>query len=103
MGAIRIVWYLERYHDIKTSDAIVYRVCKQHGLNKLPNCVGRCHRRIRRRTGSSAFPSGIGLACLHAVEPEGWAFDTRFDAKRVLDATTRSDHVEILRVPQTIG
>ena len=33
MGPIRIVWYLERYHDIKTSDATVYRVCKQHGLN----------------------------------------------------------------------
>ena len=41
MGPIRIVWYLERYHDIKTSDATVYRVCKRHGLNKLPNRVGR--------------------------------------------------------------
>ncbi len=36
MGPIRIVWYLERYHDIKTSDATVYRVCKRHGLNRLP-------------------------------------------------------------------
>ena len=26
MGPIRIVWYLQRYHDIKTSDATVYRV-----------------------------------------------------------------------------
>ena len=41
MGPIRIVWYLERYHDIKTSDATVYRVCKRHGLNRLPNRVGR--------------------------------------------------------------
>ncbi len=41
MGPIRLVWYLERYHDIKTSDATVYRVCKRHGLNKLPNRVGR--------------------------------------------------------------
>jgi len=41
MGPIRIVWYLERYHGIKTSDATVYRVCKQHGLNRLPNRVGR--------------------------------------------------------------
>ena len=41
MGPIRIVWYLERYHAIKASDATVYRVCKQHGLNRLPNRVGR--------------------------------------------------------------
>jgi transposase InsO family protein len=41
MGPIRIVWYLERYHGIKTSDATVYRVCKRHGLNRLPNRVGR--------------------------------------------------------------
>ncbi len=41
MGPIRIVWYLQRYHDIKTSDATVYRVCKRHGLNRLPNRVGR--------------------------------------------------------------
>jgi hypothetical protein len=26
MGPLRIVWYLERYHDLKTSDATVYRV-----------------------------------------------------------------------------
>jgi hypothetical protein len=36
-----IVWYLERYHGIKTSDATVYRVCKRHGMNRLPNRVGR--------------------------------------------------------------
>ena len=41
MGPMRIVWYLERYLDIKTSDATVYRVCKRHGLNRLPNRVGR--------------------------------------------------------------
>ena len=33
--------YLQRYHDIRTSDATVYRVCKRHGLNRLPNRVGR--------------------------------------------------------------
>ena len=41
MGPIRVVWYLERYHDIKTSDATVYRVCKRHGMGKFPNRVGR--------------------------------------------------------------
>ena len=37
MGPIRMAWYLERYHDIKTSDATVYRVCKRHGMARLPN------------------------------------------------------------------
>ena len=32
---------LQRHHDIETSDATVYRVCKGHGLNRLPNRVGR--------------------------------------------------------------
>ena len=41
MGPQRIVWYMERYLDIKTSDATVYRVCRRHGLNRLPNRVGR--------------------------------------------------------------
>ena len=41
MGPIRIAWYLERYHDINTSDATVCRVCKRHGMARLPNRVGR--------------------------------------------------------------
>jgi len=41
MGPLRIVWYLERYHDVKTSDATVYRVCRCHGLRRLPHRVGR--------------------------------------------------------------
>jgi transposase len=36
LGPIRIVWHLARYHDIKISDAGVYRILKRHGLNKLP-------------------------------------------------------------------
>jgi len=36
LGPIRIVWYLERYHDIKISGAGVYRILKRHGLNRLP-------------------------------------------------------------------
>jgi transposase InsO family protein len=36
LGPIRIVWYLERYHGIKISDAGVYRILRRHGLNRLP-------------------------------------------------------------------
>ena len=41
MGPQRIVWYLERYHGIRTSDANVYRICRRHGLRRLPQHVGR--------------------------------------------------------------
>ncbi len=41
LGPIRIVWYLERYHGITISDASVYRICRRHGLNRLPSRVGR--------------------------------------------------------------
>jgi transposase InsO family protein len=36
LGPIRIVWYLERYHGIRISDAGVYRILKRNGLNRLP-------------------------------------------------------------------
>lgn len=35
LGPIRIVWYLDRYHGIKISDAGVYRILKRNGLNRL--------------------------------------------------------------------
>ena len=38
---MRIVWYLAHYHDIKISDAGVYRVLKRHGVSRLPGKVGR--------------------------------------------------------------
>ena len=41
LGPIRIVWYLERYHGITMCDATVYRICRRHGLNRLPSRVGR--------------------------------------------------------------
>ena len=36
LGPMRIVWYLERCHDIKMSDATVSRILRRHGLNRLP-------------------------------------------------------------------
>lgn len=41
LGPIRIVWYLARYHGITISDATVYRTLRRHGLQRLPNRVGR--------------------------------------------------------------
>ena len=36
LGPMRIVWYLERYHDIRISDATVSRILHRHGRNRLP-------------------------------------------------------------------
>jgi transposase len=36
LGPMRIVWYLARYHDIKISAAVVSRILKHNGLNRLP-------------------------------------------------------------------
>lgn len=41
LGPVRIVWYLARYHEIKISDASVYRILCRHSLNRLPRNVGR--------------------------------------------------------------
>jgi transposase InsO family protein len=40
LGPIRIVWYLRRYHDIRISDAGVYRVLRRNGLSRLPRKAG---------------------------------------------------------------
>ena len=36
LGAMRISWFLERYHGIKVSSGGVYGVLKRNGLNRLP-------------------------------------------------------------------
>ena len=36
MGALRIMYYLDRYHGIKISESTVSRVLKAHRLNQLP-------------------------------------------------------------------
>lgn len=41
LGPIRIVWYLQRYHAIKISDAGVYRILRRNGISRLPRNVGR--------------------------------------------------------------
>lgn len=41
LGPIRIVWYLARYHGVRISGATVYRTLRRHGMNRLPNRVGR--------------------------------------------------------------
>lgn len=40
LDPIRIVWYMRRYHDIRISDAGVYRVLRRNGLSRLPRKAG---------------------------------------------------------------
>jgi transposase InsO family protein len=40
-GPQRIVWYLERYHGIKTSSSSVYRTLVRHNLSRLPRNTSR--------------------------------------------------------------
>ena len=48
LGPIRIVWYLERYHNIRVCDATVYRTLRRLGLNRLPRNVGRRKNHTKR-------------------------------------------------------
>lgn len=54
LGPIRIVWYLERYHGIKISDAGVYRILKRNGLNRLPG--GTRMRKIHTKRYNKQVP-----------------------------------------------
>ena len=41
LGALRITYYLDRYHGIKISESTVSRILKTHRLNKLPQSAPR--------------------------------------------------------------
>jgi transposase len=40
-GALRIMYYLDRYHGIQISESTVSRILKAHGLNRLPRTAPR--------------------------------------------------------------
>src|SRR5512134_1160846 len=40
-GALRIMYYLDRYHGIKISESTVSRVLKAHGISRLPKTASR--------------------------------------------------------------
>ena len=54
LGPIRIVWYLERYHGIRISDAGVYRILRRNGLNRLPR--GTRVRKIHTKRTAKQVP-----------------------------------------------
>jgi hypothetical protein len=61
LGPLRIVWYLERYHGLKISDAGVYRILKSNGVNRLPG--GTRLRKIHTKRYNKQVPvARSGLA-----------------------------------------
>lgn len=68
LGAMRISWYLERYHGMKVSSGGVYGVLKRNGLNRLPQNARKrtvtknSFRAIIFRWMLNSFISGISRA-----------------------------------------
>ncbi len=54
LGPTRIMWYMARYHQMRVSDATIYRVLKRHGLSRLPGKVGR--RKVHTKRYSKQVP-----------------------------------------------
>ncbi len=54
LGPIRIVWYLERYHGVRVSDASVYRTLRRNGMNRLPG--GTRMRKIHTKRYNKQVP-----------------------------------------------
>jgi len=48
LGPTRIMWHMARYHQMKVSDATIYRVLRRHGVNRLPGKIGRREIHTRR-------------------------------------------------------
>ena len=47
-GALRITYYLGRYHGLKISESTVSRILKAHGINRLPKTARRRALHTRR-------------------------------------------------------
>jgi transposase len=88
LGPLRITWYLERYHGIKTSVSSVYRTLIRNGMRRLPNRSS--HRAIHTRRYAKEVPG-------HHIQVDVKFVSLRnFDGHRVrrfqytaIDAATR--------------
>ncbi len=87
LGPIRIVWYLERYHGLKISDAGVYRILKSHGVNRLPG--GTRVRKIHTKRYNKQVPGHqiqMDVKFLTFIDKSG-ARTRRFQYTAIDDAT----------------
>jgi transposase InsO family protein len=87
LGPIRIVWYLERYHGLKISDAGVYRILKSNGVNRLPG--GTRVRKIHTKRYNKQVPGHqiqMDVKFLTFIDKSG-AKTRRFQYTAIDDAT----------------
>lgn len=87
LGPIRIVWYLERYHGLKISDAGVYRILKRNGVNRLPG--GTRVRKIHTKRYNKQVPGHqiqMDVKFLTFIDKSG-AKTRRFQYTAIDDAT----------------
>jgi len=67
LGAIRITWYLERYHDIKISESSVTRILKKNGINRLPKTAARraVHTKYAKKVPGHQVQVDVKFATFH--------------------------------------
>ncbi len=87
MGALRILYYLDRYYGIKVSESTVSRVLRAQGLNRLPQTAPR--RAIHTKRYSKSIPGHhvqVDVKFLNFKNIEGYMV-RRFQYTAVDDAT----------------
>ena len=87
LGALRIMYYLDRYHGIKISESTVTRIIRKHGLAKLPKSAQK--RTVHTKRYSKTVPGHhvqVDVKFLTLKEKEGKRV-RRFQYTAVDDAT----------------
>jgi transposase InsO family protein len=87
IGALRIAYYLERYHGIKVSESTVTRILTAHGLSRLPKTAPR--RALHTKLYSKKIPGHhvqLDVKFLRLKDSEGKTVK-RYQYTAVDDAT----------------
>jgi transposase len=87
IGALRIAYYLERYHGTKVSESTVTRILRAHGLSRLPKTAPR--RAVHTKRYSKKIPGHhvqLDVKFLRLKDSEGKTVK-RYQYTAVDDAT----------------
>ena len=87
IGAIRIRYYLERYHGVKISESTVSRVLKFHGVSRIPISVSR--RALHSKRYAKTVPGHqvqVDVKFVQLQDPAGKTV-TRYQYTAIDDAT----------------
>jgi transposase InsO family protein len=87
LGALRIMYYLDRYHGIRISESTVSRVLKSHGLSRLPQTAPR--RALHTKRYAKTVPGHhvqVDVKFLRLKDAKGKAVK-RYQSTAIDDAT----------------